>query len=896
MSNGEGEPGGPELEDTGRGPGEHKKEVHIPGEDQGKQEIPAEGACEQQNVQDGGSKTPKEDVAEDVKILIEKLGKIEEALTPVKERADELGSISKAMGEISKRFSWSGADIAMMEAMGNNISKLSKALVGDKSAPADTPEHDGLLKTLHESQMNVVRTVSSNNQMMRLAQRQIEESQLIPDSLKNPTPERMLSRMSKIDQDEFLKTRKEILDSEKNVIGVEWDMNNEAYQTAVKGWLVDRMEEMERRQLSFEEQGNIYTYLMLHINNFALTPETRNLGEELGNDFERRRILQMVQRVYNLSTPDQILGVASRMTLTTFAGFFKDEDVCPGILDENGKRKIDEETGKEMENPIEVQLRNYERMGRILRERRDELRHFNRILRKDKQGYLKYGYALTDDDVNLLKRMLEEDLSLREHLTNNEKDQLRRALEDGIRERKLSGAVERSIGNSKKRLGTEIKAKEQYIGDYYKLGGSIYDEGLNGAYVGSGEYNGSNDNVDGFFYRMGTNRQGYTDDDGAWHSTSEDIRSSFYKAQIKELRVKGQKDERAAEKVKEWDKNIWAKKYAGRLWSLTFRAAYHDVQLNGTGDFYAARIMNFSDRLAANALMRNTREHWDPSHRDNPYEIGLEDVITNFTDKIKVRSEMNDEEEENMREILKKLGIMIDDEGNKIYGRPGKQTNLKTLENFKWGSSELWNEAMMDPEVRPPEGGAMAIRYTRFNDADKTRQKSWGADSFFHKATTEGLIAREDVHAERGASPKTYKFYNRDGSPMMRDGEQVKVEGISGQEWGWIDDVDRSCENYLRSPEGEGWLGSPLTGYAEMATIREWINTAVKNGMLDDNTRDILLDKNFGTHKKFVLNRMSEISVIWNDFRTNWGGMTFQTFLEFLKRAFGYVLTDELRA
>jgi hypothetical protein len=138
-------------------------------------------------------------------------------------------------------------------------------------------------------------------------------------------------------------------------------------------------------------------------------------------------------------------------------------------------------------------------------------------------------------------------------------------------------------------------------------------------------------------------------------------------------------------------------------------------------------------------------------------------------------------------------------------------------------------------------------------------------------------------------SEKTYVFKNEQTGQVYG-----KIEHLSGIESKWVEMLDRSLD-YLRTPEAADWLGSPLVGYAEKATIREWIRSATKNGMIDSHTQEMLLKKHLGTTNKFVLDRMVEASVIWNDIKQNWGGMTLQGFSEFLKRLFGYVFSDELR-
>lgn len=608
------------------------------------------------------------------------------------------------------------------------------------------------------------------------------ESQ-IPEELKNPTPDRWDDPQNKW---------KGVKPAPKDAY------KDKDYQNWVGEWFEDRLERMESFDQSFEEQGDVYRYMALYVNNFLLRPETKILGEKLRDKLETRRIAHRVARVWDIAGPEVILGEASRISYTTLSKIFK-------------------EGGSEAQG----QLQNYERMGRILRERRDEL-------------------------LELLKAR------------------------DG----------KKAETPQEKALEKEIKAKELYILDCYRLGGSEDDKGLDHAYVGSKKYNGevgakSNDNKNGYYYRLGKDFE-----------YDEKERAKSVDSRLKNL---DPNDPKAIELRKQ----IWAKKYAGKLWSISFRAAYHDILLNGTGDFYAARIMNFSDRLRNNVLMRDSEEIWNPktgSFNNKPFDIGYVDIISEITKDI-------DEKDD-----LEKVGILT--VGGK---RDIKGSNLRTLENFEWCSEEivkngkkvqhavLWDEALAKPETRPKEG-VTAIRMTYFNDADNTRKKMWGADSFFHKPTSEGIVGMEGVFAHMGTGSGEYPVFDLNGKPMLdKNGKPVVIKDISKIESKWIEMLDRACSGYLRTPKAADWLGNPLTGYAEKATIREWIRTAVKNGTISSETQKILLEKNFGTSNKFLLDRMTEISVLWNDFKMNFGMMSWQAFMEFLKRAFGYVFTDELR-
>lgn len=612
------------------------------------------------------------------------------------------------------------------------------------------------------------------------------ESQ-IPEQLRNPTEKRMFERLTKGKTSEERERLREELKSEGTIDGRGW---GSVYQEEVEKWFEERIGEMEEIELSFEEQQETYLILSRYVNSFVLTSETELLGKELRKKLETRRILQRVTRIWNLAGPENIVNEASRISYPVLVEILKQGG--PGVQKE---------------------LQNFERMGRILRERKDSLR-----------------------------------------------DELRKS------------------GNKKPKtpleiaLKAEIKAKELYILDYYKAGGlSEEDLGMEEAYVGSNKYNGkfgseSNDNREGFFYQLGKRGHEYKAEDRA-NLVAEKLRDPNLS---REDKIKLQE---------EYRKKIYARK----VLSLTLRAAYHDILLNGTGDFYAARIMNFADRLQENKLMRDSKDIWDSTGAFKPFDLGFKDLITDITGGL---------EDENK---LDRVGIIYGDGGKKDM----RGESLRTLENFQWcsddnGESELWDKVLAEPDTAPKDA-AVTVRMTYFVNADVTRKRMWGADSYFHKPSKEGLVSFEGVYDHMGTSEASYEVMDKNGIPMLdKNGIPIEIRDISGVEMKWIEHVDRHCY-WLTTEAGERVTSNPITGFAEKAEIRAVIVSMVKNGMIDGKVRDILLEKYLGTSKRWKLDMITMADVLWNDFKMNYGRMSFEAFIEFLKRAFGYVFSDDFR-
>ena len=298
---------------------------------------------------------------------------------------------------------------------------------------------------------------------------------------------------------------------------------------------------------------------------------------------------------------------------------------------------------------------------------------------------------------------------------------------------------------------------------------------------------------------------------------------------------------------------------------MMFRVS-REAQLNGTADFFAQRILNFGDTLSGNFLMRNSREFYDPtqgSYKGKLLSLYYQDLMSFML------NEASDSQ-------LKKVGI-----NKKIEDHNKSQMSF---ENLKWGSKDLWDgviiEGLNTIEGTPPK------RATHFVEADAVRKQMWGPDSFTHRPTPDGLAAFEKLLTYLGTSE------GKDGDYVL-PGTSDKIE-VSQMEEAQIEYYDRAIE-YLKTDDAENWLGDPLTGYAEKATIREWINILTKNGMIDPDVRDILLEKHLGTKNKFILNRIGEISIIWNHFKHNKFLIAADSFAQLLKKLFGYVFSDEVK-
>jgi len=166
---------------------------------------------------------------------------------------------------------------------------------------------------------------------------------------------------------------------------------------------------------------------------------------------------------------------------------------------------------------------------------------------------------------------------------------------------------------------------------------------------------------------------------------------------------------------------FWARRMAGELWSITFRAGYHNVQLNGDGDYSAARIMNFTEFLEKRkGFAMKTKGFWmgnyPPNQPPGPLDLGFRDFFTGILSGF-------DKDE------LLRLGIKEED----IIERGGEIIGLRSLETLDVTNDELWNKITRNER-------AYAERCLKFSQADDTRSAFWGPDSFLDDPSIEKFL------------------------------------------------------------------------------------------------------------------------------------------------------------
>jgi hypothetical protein len=282
--------------------------------------------------------------------------------------------------------------------------------------------------------------------------------------------------------------------------------------------------------------------------------------------------------------------------------------------------------------------------------------------------------------------------------------------------------------------------------------------------------------------------------------------------------------------------------------------------LNGTSDFYACRIMNFANRLDVDkSFYEKTRGIWSPKrgkYKGRELDLGFVDYFTNITSKA-------------TEGWLSGKGVDKD------------QGGVVSLEKAKVGEENFW-EDLARGDHNPEKAAVPPMEYVadqidKFARADATRSALWEADSFFHNPTLAGFLELRKVfkHIARGKRQEKW--------------EEMLVRTV---EWMGTREGKELLEEAKIFPASERFI---------------WIDQASDYEMITNEQRDRLLNKHvipFGVGR-FIPLPAREKAQLWSTVDTLWGigvryapirnEIAFGAFKEYVKRAFTYVFSDDLR-
>ncbi len=517
-------------------------------------------------------------------------------------------------GDLPKFLQSLGLEFAKTESRAEDLRYILKKAEGEINKEEEE-EPKRILEELREAVSELGSSISLYNLLQREQMRLFEGE--ISESLRIPKPELLLSQgvfsekeLQELLRNQIIKEKKiqnsQLKKATYEVADESAMYASEIYQNKVRKWFEERLRYLEYNPNSFEEDVS-YQRITAALHYFLFRKETSPMAEEIKELIETREIIQRVQRIWNLATPEGIGQQASRITL---------KDIERMLTFKVGERTV-----------IADEFRNYEALGRHLEEERKRIKpRIEELTNKKKNGTI----------------------------TTNELEELNT-------------------------LNLEYQGKS--IIEYFSRGGEIDFEG----------------------------RKMFVD---------EAIRL------LEEKAVEAEISDKELEDFQKLKTELWARKIAGRIWSITGRAAHFGVLLNGNGDFYADRIMNLSERLKGRVFGKETEGIWNPEG-GQPFNIGFRDFFSNLLDGVEI-------------------GVNLEKDGKKI----------KSLEAVNFGDENIWKKIRGSGKTEK----AFSDWIIGFEPADQTRKNFWGPDSFFHNPSLEKFKGLIDDFGHLSETEKSEKW------------------------------------------------------------------------------------------------------------------------------------------
>lgn len=297
--------------------------------------------------------------------------------------------------------------------------------------------------------------------------------------------------------------------------------------------------------------------------------------------------------------------------------------------------------------------------------------------------------------------------------------------------------------------------------------------------------------------------------------------------------------------IEDLREQLWARRFTGGLWSMTLRAASYDIELNGSGDFFASRLLNFTDRLKKSGLSQKTKGMWDPTEgkfAGKPFDLEYRDFFSELFSRITVkesevgpnakRDPLSRKDSANVN-ILRKFGINVGKDDMKPSLDEDKSKDklvlyrIPSLAGANLGSEELWDSLESKYGTVP---NAYNLHMYGFNVTDATRKALLGSDAFFHSPSLKGLLGFKGAFDQVSDSP----------SVVDLGGKRVKI----GRQRKWQEMIERAME-WGVTKEGKEILEQ--WGVFPDAQKLNWIQTADDEEMITRDQRNYLLRTYLGT-------------------------------------------------
>ena len=323
---------------------------------------------------------------------------------------------------------------------------------------------------------------------------------------------------------------------------------------------------------------------------------------------------------------------------------------------------------------------------------------------------------------------------------------------------------------------------------------------------------------------------------------------------IKKLELTPNLSEADKNRLENLKNKLWARKFAGGLYSITFEAAKDNVMLNGTGDFFAKRVFNMGDFMDEVLPAQATRKIWRPDEDDHSKDFNL--GYDGFFDSIAGKLQFEEEGRGGTRSRVKRkssdkkefLGIVYKSLGNEDFWHlvrtgggeidlgEGKRLVAKKDED-KWSTSRL-----QDDEYN-------ATRLYKYTLADETRKELVGDKKFFYtNPNIDNLGGDEFLKRFINAAEK---FQHLDHKVKL---DNRRLDGLMG----YLSSYDvHSSERSLKVEElmdrifkwgrsKEGKRESDKFRIFGVGEVTKWIDEAKANNLITKDQTTELIDGNNG--------------------------------------------------
>jgi len=663
------------------------------------------------------------------------------------------------------------------------------------------------------------------------------------------------------------------------------------YEKHVERWYKKLVREVEAFDTTFEERPQHLSPLLLTVTHLELRPETRALGERLRKNLEARRIDKSMARVWDIALPSQIGSAASQLHLSTLKELFT-SDMYDVIDPKTGKKKLlrdseggvvkDKKTGKPV---IERRSRNadafreYEAMGNEVGDmntgiRALQVRERQISEQRDNKGNPK---KLSEQEQEDLRNIVNDRLALEEKRKEKVR-YIQRCYKEGgdveVSKRDESGAVQAGQGKEKMSISKAITKLED---QRKRVQGKVDEE-----------------------------RQRIID---TVSTDEERVNLAMGLLSLEELRARKRNGEiekdsdeekqlGKLEKKKEFKKVVklldaidsidaehetcedrrQAMIIAGGIYRYTFRGATNDIAYM-TGDFFAGRALNLGDRVAqryGDPVAGLTRGILDPVTGKFAGEMldfkaydYWEDL---FLERAKVKEEKDTTSAEGSDIVAALTGRVVDEGYLGDIGVERVGRDKLNLEGIRLEDESLWNNLIDKYGV--PDNWYAANQLDMYTKVDETRGAVWQAGSFFQDPNVDSLLELKKVMTHLNERKKKEFF----GELVERSMEWMKNDPKAKE----------AVEDLLVFPESEKFAWIEETSNHEMITnefrnelFAKYLDFPLGGGSPRDKAqRRVLYDTLLAVWR-------------WKPMR---GQVLSDSFLNLLKRAFGYAFAEDIGA